>query len=146
MGAGITRAISPKDYFFSWGAIICKNFSKDDAIKISRNADDWVYYVGIGGEATILEQTDESGLITVYLPESAAENQLLDAQRKLHKSRAIGPQPVLVRGSGTTTFAGAKAVSLGGPKDRVLGNEVKVLEWNFFVSRLTRIDGFAPEV
>ena len=146
MPDGATRAISPKDYTFIWGPIAVKDFAADDAVVIDQEADDWQDYCGIGGEVTMIELTDSRATITVRIPESSPTNQLLDAQRKSHKARLTGPLPTIVKGSGTTTFSAAKCWCLGPPKQRKLSAEVQVVEWRFRVSKLTRIDGFNPEV
>ncbi len=146
MPAGTTRAISPKDYLFSWGTIAVKDFAKGDAVKVIQQADDWDAYVGTGGEATLIELTDESAIIEVNVPESSPQNAQLDAQRKLHKTRVIGPLPCMVKGSGTSVYSGAKCTCLGPPKEIVLADSVQARQWRFFVSSLKRVDGFAPEV
>ena len=146
MPEGVTRQISPKDFFFSWGSVVAKDFAKGDAIKVIQNADDWEAYVGTGGEATLIELTDSSAIIEVNLAESSPTNQSFSAQRQLHKSRAIGPLPCMVRTTGTSVFSGAKCTCLGPPKERVIGDTVQALTWRFFVSALKRNDGFAPEV
>jgi hypothetical protein len=148
MPAGSTRAIKQSDYMFVWGAITVQDgFAADDAIQIDQVGDDFVDEAGIGGEVTIVQQTDDRADILVRLQEGAPANQLLSAYRLLAKSGAAPKAvPFLAKGTGTSIYSGAKTWCVGPPKTIKMGAAVNVKEWRFRCAKLVRNDGTVAEV
>lgn len=142
MSQGDVRKVKHSDYAFTWGAILINDgWASDDAVVIDQNADDVAYEVGIGGETTIMQLSDDSAIVTVRLQEGASGNAALAAYRALARAGAAPiAAPCLIKTTGSF-YAGAKCLLLSQPKQRKLSASVQVKEWRFFVAKLVPVDG-----